>query len=72
MDYVTFIGFLAGALTTLAYLPQVFKAWKTKRTKDVSLGMFSILTIGILLWLVYGIFLNSLLMQLHLFYRSQF
>lgn len=60
MDYIILIGALAGILTTTAFLPQVIKAWKTKQTKDISLGMFAILTIGVALWLVYGILINSL------------
>src|SRR3989338_1542162 len=60
MDYITLIGALAGILTTTAFLPQVIKTWKTKQTKDISLGMFAILTIGVVLWLVYGILINSL------------
>ena len=60
MDYIILIGALAGILTTTAFLPQVIKTWKTKQTKDISLGMFAILTIGVVLWLVYGILINSL------------
>ena len=39
MDIPTFLGYLAGFLTTSAFLPQVIKAWKTKSTQDLSLGM---------------------------------
>jgi len=60
MSYIDFIGFVAGTLTTLAFLPQLFKAWKSKHTKDISLIMFITLNIGILLWLVYGILIYSL------------
>ena len=55
----TVIGFVAAMLTTVAFLPQVVKVWKTKSAKDVSLGMYFILTIGVALWLVYGIFIVS-------------
>ncbi len=48
-------GYIAGALTTISFVPQVIKAWKTKSTRDISLGMFLIFTLGVLLWLVYGI-----------------
>ena len=47
-------------LTTIAFLPQVIKSWKTRSTRDISLGMFTILNTGIVLWLVYGLMLNSL------------
>jgi MtN3 and saliva related transmembrane protein len=60
MPYADIIGFLAGALTTLALAPQAIKSWKTKHTKDVSLGWITILTLGIFLWLVYGLLINSL------------
>lgn len=51
---LTLLGLTAAACTTLAFLPQVIKTWRTRSTKDVSLGMFLILNTGILLWLVYG------------------
>ncbi|MGA2682831.1 MAG: SemiSWEET transporter [Candidatus Bathyarchaeia archaeon] len=54
MDYVAIIGFMAAAFTVIAFLPQLTKVWKTKSTKDISLGMFSIFCGGTFLWLVYG------------------
>ena len=60
MDYITFLGLFAGFLTTVSFLPQVIKTWKTKSTKDISLGMFLALTIGIFLWTVYGFLIESL------------
>jgi len=59
MTYVEIVGFAAGIMTTLAFLPQVIKIWKTRSTKDISLGMFITFTTGIFLWLVYGILINS-------------
>jgi len=59
MTFIDIIGFSAGALTTLALVPQAFKAWKTKHTRDVSFGWIAILTSGVFLWLVYGILINS-------------
>ena len=59
MNYVEIIGFAAAISTTIAFLPQAIKTWKTRRTKDLSIGLFSLLTIGVLLWLVYGILINS-------------
>ena len=55
MDYITVIGLLAGALTAIAFFPQLMKVWKRKSTKDISLGMFSLFCSGIFLWFVYGI-----------------
>lgn len=49
------IGILAGLFTTIAVLPQIFKAVKTRNVEDVSPYMFVILCIGVGLWLVYGI-----------------
>ena len=60
MNYINIIGFTAGTLTTIAFVPQVIKIWKTKSAKDISLGMFVILCTGISLWVVYGILVKSL------------
>ena len=54
------IGFIAAVCTTFAFLPQVIKVWKTKQTKDLSLRMYTIMFIGICLWFVYGLIINSL------------
>ncbi len=59
MIYTDLIGFLAGAFTTLALAPQAVKSWKTKQTKDVSFGWITILTTGVFLWILYGLFINS-------------
>ncbi|MDX1629826.1 MAG: SemiSWEET transporter [Fulvivirga sp.] len=56
----TSIGLTAAFLTTIAFLPQVIKTWKTRSAKDLSLGMFSLFTTGIFLWLVYGLLVNDL------------
>jgi MtN3 and saliva related transmembrane protein len=55
MDYVTIIGFMAAALTVIAFFPQLMKVWKTRSTRDISLGMFSIFCSGVFSWFVYGI-----------------
>lgn len=52
---VTILGLVAGTLTTLSFLPQLLKAWKSRSTHDISIGMFSMLAAGVLLWLVYGL-----------------
>jgi len=56
MNFVEILGLSAGACTTLAFLPQVIKTWKSRSAKDLSLGMFSVFCFGVLLWLIYGIF----------------
>lgn len=53
-------GFIAAVCTTFAFLPQVIKVWKTKQTKDLSLRMYTVMFIGICLWYVYGVRINSL------------
>jgi MtN3 and saliva related transmembrane protein len=53
------VGIIAGALSCTTFLPQVIKTWKSKSTKDVSLTMFLIASLGTALWLVYGILIHS-------------
>lgn len=53
------IGYIAGALTTIAFAPQLIKALKTKSTKDVSLLMLFCSTSGMILWLIHGIQVND-------------
>lgn len=55
MDPITILGLVAGLLSTLAGLPQIIKIWRTKKTHDISLGMYIILSAGVFLWLIYGI-----------------
>jgi MtN3 and saliva related transmembrane protein len=55
-----YIGFFAAICTTIAFLPQAVKVWKSKSTKDISLYMFVIFTIGVFSWLVYGIIIVNL------------
>jgi MtN3 and saliva related transmembrane protein len=54
INYLTTLGLAAGLLTTIAYLPQVIKTWKSKSAQDLSWSMLIVLCIGIVLWLVYG------------------
>ena len=55
-----YIGFLAAFCTTFAFLPQAIKVWKTKSTRDISLYMFIIFTVGVISWLIYGITISDL------------
>jgi len=59
MDFITILGLVAAALTVIAFFPQLMKVWKTKSTKDISLGMFSIFSLAVFLWFVYGILIND-------------
>lgn len=63
-DTYELIGLLAAVLTTSAYVPQAYKTWKTKSAGNISLTMYIAMFIGIILWLIYGIHLNSLAMIL--------
>jgi MtN3 and saliva related transmembrane protein len=60
MDPITIIGLIAALFTTVSLLPQLIKVYKTKSTKDISTGMFTLFGCGVLLWFVYGIFVNDL------------
>lgn len=60
MDYITTLGLAAGALTTVSFLPQVIKSWKTKVTEDLSLGTFVLQGIAVTLWMIYGITIKEL------------
>ncbi|MBM5786551.1 MAG: hypothetical protein FJ373_01790 [Pelagibacterales bacterium] len=58
-NIIDLIGFFSGFCTTIAFLPQVIKAYKTRSTKDVSLLMFLVFTIGVAGWLIYGVLLMN-------------
>ena len=60
MDTIIIVGYVAGALTTLSFVPQVIKAWKMRETRDLSLAMLVLFAFGVLLWTLYGFSLNSL------------
>jgi MtN3 and saliva related transmembrane protein len=60
MDGAMILGITAGTLTTVAFIPQLAKALKSKSTGDLSWGMVLTFTIGVLLWLIYGIWIDSL------------
>ena len=55
LGWTEILGLVAGACTTAAVTPQIWKAWKTKEVEDVSIGMYLVLITGLALWLVYGI-----------------
>ncbi|WP_394748462.1 SemiSWEET family sugar transporter [Spongiimicrobium salis] len=60
MEYIEILGLVAATLTTAAFVPQVYKVWKEKSTKDISLTMYCVLLLGLLLWLIYGIYHQSI------------
>lgn len=60
MDTVAIAGYVAGALTTIAFVPQVIRAWKLKETRDLSLAMLILLGLGVLIWTCYGFWAGSM------------
>ncbi|MFN6486710.1 MULTISPECIES: SemiSWEET transporter [unclassified Nostoc] len=60
MDFITILGLSAATITTISFLPQMFKTWQTKSAKDVSLVTLITFISGVFLWLIYGVYLQSL------------
>src|ERR1700753_2315470 len=60
MPFVTLVGMIAGVLTTVAFLPQVLRTWRTRSTADISLVMFLVYVTGLVLWVIYGLMLQDL------------
>jgi MtN3 and saliva related transmembrane protein len=59
MELTETIGSIAATLTTLSFVPQVWRVWRTRHTADISLGMYTAFTTGVAMWLAYGILLAS-------------
>jgi MtN3 and saliva related transmembrane protein len=55
LTMINLIGFAAAALTTLSFVPQLVKTWRTRSSGDLSLGMLVAFVAGILLWIVFGL-----------------
>jgi MtN3 and saliva related transmembrane protein len=55
-----FIGAVAGTLSTIAFIPQAWRIWRTRSARDLSLPMYLIFTTGVALWLLYGVLLGAL------------
>jgi len=60
---IEILGLLAGGLTTASFVPQVYKTWKSKSANSLSLTMYIVFFLGITLWLIYGIYVNSIAMM---------
>lgn len=58
-DVFTFIGYIAGTLTTFCFLPQLWHTFKTKSVDDLHVGSLVLFDLGLMFWLVYGIYLHS-------------
>ncbi len=59
-ELIDTLGLLAGTLTTIAFFPQLYKTWKSKSARDVSLVMMITFCIGVFLWLVYGLVIHAM------------
>lgn len=59
MSLADVLGTVAGILTTVAFAPQVWVVWKTRKTRDISLGMYLVFTTGVGFWLAYGVVLGA-------------
>lgn len=55
MSFTVFLGFMAGTITVVSFIPQVVQVWRTRRTRDLSFGAFALLASGAILWLAYGV-----------------
>ena len=56
---IEIIGYCAAFLTTIAFLPQTMQSWRTRDLSGVSLGMYSLFTAGVGLWLIYGLIIEK-------------
>ena len=59
VDLHDLVGYAAAILTTAAFVPQALKSWRTRDLSGVSLTMYSLFTVGVALWLAYGIILGA-------------
>ncbi|GAA0712813.1 SemiSWEET family sugar transporter [Aquimarina litoralis] len=59
IDSIEILGLIAAVLTTVAFLPQVYKTWKTKSAESLSMTMLLVFESGVLCWLVYGFLIDS-------------
>ena len=59
MSFTDLIGYIAASLTTFSFIPQALHTFKTKDVRGISLGMYSVFTAGIALWLGYGLMLKA-------------
>jgi MtN3 and saliva related transmembrane protein len=60
MDTIAIVGYIAGTLTTLSFVPQVIRAWNLRETRDLSLAMLLFFAAGVLLWTLYGVWTGSM------------
>lgn len=56
---VNAIGMIAATCTTISFVPQLLRVWRLRSARDISLTMFLVFSLGVFLWLVYGIYIHS-------------
>ncbi len=56
---IEIIGYCAAFLTTIAFLPQAIQSWRTRDLSGISAGMYGLFTLGVGLWLVYGLIIEK-------------
>lgn len=59
MFHIDIIGYIAACLTTFSFLVQAIQSWRTRDLSGISVGMYSMFTLGVALWLTYGIVIES-------------
>jgi MtN3 and saliva related transmembrane protein len=59
MSGLDLMGYLAGFCTTVAFVPQVLKVWRSQSARDISVGMYAVFLVGLFLWFLYGCALRS-------------
>lgn len=60
LELAEIIGYSAASLTTIAFVPQAWKSWNSRDLSGISMPMYALFTLGVALWLIYGIFIESL------------
>jgi MtN3 and saliva related transmembrane protein len=60
MNYIDLIGFVAGAIGIITFVPQARRAWSTLSTKDLSASSYMMLSLGAVLWTLYGVLKQEL------------
>jgi MtN3 and saliva related transmembrane protein len=59
-DAIEAIGFAAATLTTAALVPQLIRVWRLRSAREISLGMFLMFSVGVTLWLIYGLYVHAM------------
>lgn len=63
-NWTEVLGLIAASLTTISFVPQCWRIWKTRKVDDISFTMYLIFFVGVLFWLIYGLLIKSLAVTL--------